>query len=109
LIIGVKRIIKINHISDRDITKTKIDILVSNVFNKTMEEFNCFEYKTNTVSDYFNPDWITNFSSYIEDFIYNERKTNGDIFTYNYDTLKSRLITNYDSVVLEFKKAINNP
>jgi hypothetical protein len=106
---NVKRLIIINHIlTDIPTTKLKIRRIVTNVHNRSKQEFNCFLRNNKPVGTYFLESWIDLNVSAVEDFVLNNRITdNNNNYTYNYDLLRSKLITNYESIIYEFDENIN--
>lgn len=96
----IKRIREENHIIDKEATKRKINILVSNLYNENKNSFESFRYKGVKLSESVNPEWVDWISKTIEDEIYNEAGPNN-----------ARAFTNvkavYDEIKLDFYNRLN--
>lgn len=97
----IKKIREENHIVNEEATKTKIRVLLHNMFEDRNSRFDCFRYRGKRLSAYCNPEWIEWVSKVVEGEIYNETGPNN-----------GRAYTNvkavYDNIKLDFYHNLNN-
>ena len=75
LAVEVQRIIDVNNISDREKTKSKIEILLKNLYQRYIQNFNNFQYQGNKVGELIKDNnWRVSQYGLIYDYIYMENR-----------------------------------
>lgn len=97
----IKRIRSENHIANKEATKSKIRLLLTNMYEDRISRFDCFRYRGKKLSDYCNPEWIELVSKVVESEIYNETGGNDDRAYTNVKAV-------YDNIKLDFYHRLNN-
>lgn len=97
----IKKIREENHIADKNTTKSKIRILLKNIYEDRNSKFDSFRYRGNPLSKYSNPEWIEWVAKVVESELYNDAGANN-----------GRAYTNvkavYDNIKIDFYHRITN-
>lgn len=95
----IQRIIKENHIADKEKTKKKIYTLISNLHEDRKSRFDSFTFHGKKVSEYVNPEWVDWVSDAVEVEVYNQES--------NPDRTYSNIKAVYDRIKLDFYHRLN--
>lgn len=96
----IKKIREENHISDREATKKKIRVLLTNLHEDRNSKFDSFTYRGRKLSTYTDRNWIEQIANIIESEIYNENgENNGRAYT--------NVESAYANIRLEFYHNLN--
>lgn len=78
----IKKVRTENHIADRQATRNKIRVLLTNLHEDRNSKFDCFHYKGRKLSEYTNAAWVDRVSKVVEYELYNESgENNGRAYT----------------------------
>lgn len=96
----IKKIREENHIADKNTTKSKIRILLKNIYEDRNSKFDSFRYRGNPLSKYSNPEWIEWVAKVVESELYNDDgANNGRAFT--------NVKAVYDNIKINFYHRLN--
>ena len=96
----IKRVRQENHIVDKEVTRTKIRTLLTNLFEDRNSKLDTFTYRGKKLSEYSNLDWIEWVAQVVENEIYNEAgENNGRAY--------SNVCMVYEKIKLDFYHRLN--
>lgn len=91
----IKKVREENHIANHEATRTKIRLLLKNLYEDRGSRFDSFRYRGRKLSDFCNPEWIEWVAQVIEAEIYSDQGANEDRASTNVTAV-------YDNIKLDF-------
>ena len=108
LIKNTKQVVLINHIEDKETTKSKLDNHCKTVIENTKLVMNHFKHNGIPCGAFVNKEWANILSKIIFNFLYQSYdEVKCGKRSYSYDALKLNLKSQYDSFIIEFVTSVN--
>ncbi len=97
----IKKIREENHIADREATRNKIRMLLTNMFEDRNSRFDSYRYRGRKLSEYTNSEWIDWVAKVVEGELYNESGVNNGRAYTNVSAV-------YENIKLDFYHRLNS-
>lgn len=90
----IARVRKENHISDKEKTRSKIRILITNLHEDRKSKFDPFTFRGKKVSEYTNPEWVDWVSDVVEAEVYATKP--------NHERARTNVKAVYEKIKIDF-------